>query len=71
MLVKISIEQTVDTDDYGFYDDMSDEDRVVYLVDRFAEDINTLVKNKDVMDNMTVTYLTPTQVVKIDSNPYN
>lgn len=71
MIVKISIEQTVDTDDYGFDDDMSDEDRVVYLVDRFAEDIDTLVKNNEVMDNMTVTYLTPTQVVKINTNPYN
>lgn len=71
MLVKISIEQTVDTDDYGFDDDMSDEDRVVYLVDRFAEDIDTLVKNNEVMDNMTVTYLTPQPLDISNPKGYN
>ena len=57
MKVRISIEQTIDTDDYGFYDDMSDENRVVYLIERFAEDIDTLVKNDEVMDNISVEYL--------------
>ena len=66
MKVRISIEQTVDIDmamsnDIGFElygpENMSDEDKVVYLINRFAEDIDTLVRYDEVMDNIQVEYI--------------
>jgi hypothetical protein len=66
MKVRISIEQTVDIDeamsnDIGFElygpENMSDEDKVVYLINRFAEDIDTLVKYDEVLDNIQVEYI--------------
>jgi hypothetical protein len=36
---------------------MSDEDKVVYLINRFAEDIDTLVKYDEVLDNIQVEYI--------------
>jgi hypothetical protein len=66
MKVKISIEQTVDIDmamsnDIGFElygpSDMSIEDKVDYLVTRFAEDIDTLVKYDEVRDQILVEYI--------------
>ena len=67
MKVKISIEQTVDIDDAmrlhdsGFDeyapDDMSIEDKVDFLINRFAEDIDRLVKYDEVLDNISVEYI--------------
>jgi hypothetical protein len=66
MKVRISIEQTVDIDqamsnDIGFEmfgpENMSNEDKVDYLVARFAEDIDTLVKYDEVKNNIQVEYI--------------
>ena len=67
MLVKISIEQTVDIDqamrlhDSGFDeyapDDMTTEDKVAFLINRFAEDIDRLVRYDEVLDNISVEYI--------------
>jgi hypothetical protein len=66
MKVKISIEQTVDIDmamsnDIGFElygpSDMSIEDKVDYLIARFCEDIDTLVKYDEVRDQILVEYI--------------
>jgi hypothetical protein len=64
--VRIAIEQTVDIDqamsnDIGFElygpPDMSNDDKVDYLVARFAEDIDSLVKYDEVSSNILVEYL--------------
>lgn len=66
MKVRIAIEQTVDIDeamsnDIGFElygpPDMSNEDKVDYLVARFCEDIDTLVKYDEVRDQIQVEYI--------------
>ena len=67
MLVRISLEQTVDIDeamrlhDIGFDeyapDNMSTEDKVEFLINRFAEDIDRLVKYDEVLDNISVEYI--------------
>ena len=66
MKVKISLEQTIDIDeamsnDIGFElygpPDMSTEDKVDYLVARFAEDIDSLVKYDEVSANIQVEYI--------------
>ena len=66
MKVRISIEQTVDIDDamsndIGFEmygpSDMSTEDKVDYLITRFCEDIDTLVKHDEVIHNVSVEYI--------------
>jgi hypothetical protein len=67
MKVKISIEQTVDIDeamrhhDIGFDEyapaDMSNEDKVAFLINRFAEDIGKLVEYDEVLDNISVEYI--------------
>jgi hypothetical protein len=66
MKVRISIEQIVDihdamANDIGFAlygpENMSDDDKVDYLVARFAEDIDNLVKYDMVSDQITVDYL--------------
>ena len=66
MKVRIAIEQVVDVDEmlsndieFEIFGDpsMTDEDKVAYLIDRFAEDIDTLVKHDEVMDNISVEYL--------------
>jgi hypothetical protein len=66
MKVRISLEQTVDIDeamsnDIGFElygpPDMSNEDKVDYLVNRFAEDIDTMVKYDEVIGNISVEYI--------------
>jgi hypothetical protein len=66
MKVRISIEQTVDIDDAMANDigfelygppDMSNEDKVDYLVTRFAEDIDSLVKYDEVRDQILVEYI--------------
>jgi hypothetical protein len=66
MKVRISLEQTVDIDqamsnDIGFElfgpTDMSNEDKVVYLINRFAEDIDFMVKYDEVLDNVSVEYI--------------
>jgi hypothetical protein len=66
MKVRISLEQTVDIDmamsnDIGFEmfgpDSMSNDDKVDYLISRFAEDIDTMVKYDEVLDNISVEYI--------------
>jgi hypothetical protein len=66
MKVRIAIEQIIDIDDAMSNDigfemygppDMSTEDKVDYLVARFAEDIDTLVKYDEVRDQILVEYI--------------
>ena len=66
MKVRISLEQTIDIDDAMSNDigfelygppDMSTEDKVDYLMARFAEDIDTMVKYNEVLDNISVEYI--------------
>ena len=66
MKVRISLEQTIDIDeamsnDIGFDEygpkDMSNDDKVDYLMARFAEDIDTMVKYDEVLDNISVEYI--------------
>jgi hypothetical protein len=66
MKVRISIEQIVDVEDamsndieFSLYgpENMSDDDKIDYLVTRFCEDIDSLVKYDMVRDQITVDYL--------------
>jgi len=66
MKVRIAIEQIVDIDeamsnDIGFEmygpTDMSIEDKVDYLIARFVEDIDTLVKYDEVIHQVSVEYI--------------
>ena len=66
MKVRISIEQTIDIDmamsnDIGFElygpADMSNDDKVDYLVTRFCEDIEKLVKHDIVSEQVLVEYI--------------
>lgn len=66
MKVRISLEQTIDIDDAMYNDigfemygpkDMSIDDKVDYLMARFAEDIDTMVKYDEVMGNISVEYI--------------
>ena len=66
MKVKIAIEQIVDIDEAMSNDigielygppDMSNDDKVDYLVARFAEDIDTLVKYDEVRDQILEEYI--------------
>jgi len=49
------------SNDIGFElygpEDMSDNDKVDYLVTRFAEDIDTMVKYDEVRDQILVEYI--------------
>ena len=56
MLIRISIYQEVDTDDFELGLNTRDED-ISYLVDRFVEDIHTLAKNGIVKEQVEVEYL--------------
>ena len=66
MKVRISLEQTIDIDEAMSNDiefemygpkDMSNDDTVDYLMARFAEDIDTMVKYNEVLDNISVEYI--------------
>ena len=66
MKVKISLEQTIDIDDAMSNDigfeiygppDMSNDDKVDYLVTRFIEDIDNLVKYNEVSNQVLVEYI--------------
>jgi hypothetical protein len=66
MKVRISLEQTIDIDDAMSNDigfelygppDMSTEDKVDYLIARFVEDIDTLVKYDEVIHQVSVEYI--------------
>ena len=66
MKVRIAIEQIIYIDDAMSNDigfemygppDMSTEDKVDYLIARFAEDIDTLVKYDEVRDQILVEYI--------------
>jgi len=66
MKVKIAIEQIIDIDDAMSNDigfelygppDMSTDDKVDYLINRFCEDIDTLVKYDEVRDQIQVEYI--------------
>ena len=56
MLVRISIYQEVDTKDFELGLNTVDEE-IAYLVDRFAEDIDKLVKHNIVKEQIEVEYL--------------
>lgn len=66
MKVKISIEQTIDIN-YGMSNDtrfemygpadMSNEDKVDYLVTRFVKDVHMLVKDDIVLEQIVVKYI--------------
>ena len=66
MKVRIAIEQVVDIDeamsnDIGFEmygpENMSTEDKVDYLIARFVEDIDTLVRYDEVIHQVSVEYI--------------
>ena len=66
MKVRISIEQIVDIEDFLSNDtdfgmsgpqDISDDTKIDYLVERFCQDIDSLVKHDIVKDQITVDYL--------------
>ena len=66
MKVRIAIEQIIDiedamSNDIGFEmygpPDMSTEDKVDYLITRFVEDIDTLVKHDEVIHQVSVEYI--------------
>lgn len=66
MKVRISLEQTIDIDDAMSNDigfemygpkDMSNDDKVDYLMARFAEDIDTMVKYDEVLGNISIEYI--------------
>lgn len=66
MKVRISIEQTVDIEDamsndieFEMYgpENMSNDDKVDYLINRFCEDIDNLVKYDEVRAQILVEYI--------------
>jgi len=66
MKIRISIEQTIDIEDFLSNDtdfgmsgpnDISDDTKIDYIVDRFCQDIDSLVKYDMVKDQITVDYL--------------
>jgi hypothetical protein len=66
MKVRISLEQTIDledamSNDIGFElygsPDMSNDDKIDYLMARFAEDIDTMVKYDEVLGNISIEYI--------------
>ncbi len=66
MKVRIAIEQVVDIDEamasdmyFDLYGptDMSNEDKVDYLVARFVEDLNTLAINDEISNQVLVEYI--------------
>ena len=66
MKVRIAIEQIIDLDDAMSNDigfelygppDMSTEYKVDYLIARFAEDIDTMVKYDEVLGNISIEYI--------------
>jgi hypothetical protein len=66
MKVRISIEQTIDIDDamsndieFEMYgpENMSNDDKVDYLINRFCEDIDNLVKYDEVRAQILVEYI--------------
>lgn len=66
MIIQISISQIVNVEDVLANDteaeflgvnDWSDDDKVDYLVSRFCEDIDNLVKDNIVYDQVTIEYL--------------
>ena len=66
MKVRIAIEQVIDIDDamandmyFDLYGptDMSNDDKVDYLVARFLEDLNTLAVNDELGNQVLVEYI--------------
>jgi hypothetical protein len=66
MKVRIAIEQIIDLDDAMSNDigfelygppDMSNDDKIDYLMARFAEDIDTMVKYDEVLGNISIEYI--------------
>ena len=57
MKIRILIQQQVDTDDFEFDDPINIDNNINYLVDRFAEDIDRLVKDNIVRDQVEVEYM--------------
>jgi hypothetical protein len=66
MKVRIAIEQIIDIEDamsndmyFDLYGptDMSNDDKVDYLVARFVEDLNTLAINDEISNQVLVEYI--------------
>jgi len=66
MKIRIAIEQLIDVDEILSHDagfelnapaDMADDYKINYLVDRFCEDIDSLVKYNEVRDQILVEYI--------------
>ena len=57
MKIRILIQQQVDTDDFEFDDPINIDNNINYLVDRFAEDIDHLVKDNIVREQVEVEYM--------------
>jgi hypothetical protein len=66
MKVRIAIEQIIDIEDamsndmyFDIYGptDMSNDDKVDYLVARFVEDLNTLAINDEISNQVLVEYI--------------
>ena len=66
MKVRIAIEQLIDVDEVLSHDtefelyappDMSMDDKVDYLINRFCEDIDTLVKYDEVRSQVILEYI--------------
>ena len=57
MKIRILIQQQVDTDDFEFDDPINIDNNINYLVDRFAEDIDRLVKDNIVREQVEVEYM--------------
>ena len=66
MKVRISLEQTIDIDEAMSNDiefemygpkDMSNDDKVDYLMARFAEDKDYMVRYDEVLGNISVEYI--------------
>ena len=57
MKIRILIQQQVDTDDFEFDDPINIDNNINYLVDRFAEDIDRLVKDNIVREQIEVEYM--------------
>ena len=56
MEIRLIIQQQVDTEDFDL-PGKTTEEKVEYLVDRFVEDIHTLVNNAIVREQVEVEYM--------------
>ena len=57
MKIRILIQQQVDTDDFEFNDPVNIDKNISYLIYRFAEDIEHLVKDNILREQIEVEYM--------------